>query len=226
MANSFLPDRDAALLAWSLNFSSLITATPTAYGLVAADATAYGLLHTSYATALAACDPGQRSKATVATKNSARQALKISARFLANKIAGTPSVTDAQKLELGLTVRAQPSPIPPPAFAPAVDLVSVLGRNVNVHVHDSQDANRRGRPVNCKGAAIFSFVGAEPPESADGWKSEGVTSKTRVSIIFPDSVAAGAQVWITAQWVGTRMDTGPAAAPITTNLQFGSAMAA
>jgi hypothetical protein len=198
--NSFLPDRDTALLAWSLNFSSLITSTPTAYGLVAADATAFALLHTGYATALAACDPGQRNKSAVATKNSAKASLKTSARLLANKINGTASVTDAQKLELGLTVRAQPSPIPPPAFAPAVDLVSVVGRTVRIHIHDSQEANRRGRPVNVKGASVFSFVGAEPPAGPDGWKAEGITNMTKVDIAFPESVAAGAQVWITAQW--------------------------
>ena len=119
MANSFLPDKDAALLAWSLNFSTLITATPTAYGLVAADATAYAALHTAFATAMAACDPGVRNKAAVADKNDARTALKDSARLLAKRVAGTPSVTDAQKFELGLNVPATPTPIPAPDGVPA-----------------------------------------------------------------------------------------------------------
>jgi hypothetical protein len=34
----FLPNTDARLLAWSLNFNTLITATPTAYGLTTAQA--------------------------------------------------------------------------------------------------------------------------------------------------------------------------------------------
>src|SRR3954464_13225947 len=55
MAGSgFLPDTDAGLLAWSLNFKTLITATPTAFGLTSALATSYGTLHDAYASALAA----------------------------------------------------------------------------------------------------------------------------------------------------------------------------
>lgn len=46
------PDKDQDLDAWSQNFDTKITATPTAYGLVAADATAFHALATDYATRL------------------------------------------------------------------------------------------------------------------------------------------------------------------------------
>src|SRR5688572_9679270 len=128
MSDGFLPNKDAALLAWSLNFSTRITATPTAYGLVAADATAYAALHTNFATTMAAVDPDERNKIATAAKNTARLALKTSARLLAKRVEGTASVTDAQKLELGLNVRAMPSPIPPPATAPIISITSVMGR--------------------------------------------------------------------------------------------------
>ena len=48
----YLPHNDAELLAWSSNFSSLITAAPVTYGLVAGQATAYAALHTAYAAKL------------------------------------------------------------------------------------------------------------------------------------------------------------------------------
>ena len=51
------------------------------------------------------------NKAAVATKNQARANLKNSARLLAKLVEGTASVTNAQKLTLGLNVRAQPTPI-------------------------------------------------------------------------------------------------------------------
>ena len=41
--------------------------------------TPYTALHTAYATALAACDPAQRNKPAVVTKNTARAALKTGA---------------------------------------------------------------------------------------------------------------------------------------------------
>ena len=226
LSTSFLPNKDAALLAWSLNFSTKITATPTAYGLTAAQATAYDAVHDAYSAALAACDPGERSKSLVSAKNDARTALKNSARLLALLVQGTASVTDAQKVELGLTVRQQPSPIPPPADAPALDVVSVSGRTVRIRLHDSTDAARRGKPAGVFGATVLSFVGAEPPSTATGWKFEGNTGRTTFSVVFPESVAPGAKVWLAAFWFNGSKESGPACAPVGTNVQFGSSMAA
>src|SRR5256885_16094541 len=80
---SFLPARDSLLLAWSANFSTRISAAPVPLGLTAAQATAYATLHTNFTNAMAAIDPGERSKSLVAAKNAARLALKTSARLLA-----------------------------------------------------------------------------------------------------------------------------------------------
>lgn len=224
--SGFLPNRDAALLAWSLNFSTKITAAPTTYGLTSAQATAYATLHTAYGAALAACAPGERSKSLVAAKNTARAALKTSARLLALLVQGTASVTSAMKLDLGLNVRQAPSPIPPPAHAPALDILSVNGRVVSIRLHDSTDASRRGKPAGVFGAAVFSYVGATPPESTADWTFEGNMGKTRVDVTFPESVAAGAKVWLAAFWFNGSKEAGPTCAPVGTNVQFGGLMAA
>jgi hypothetical protein len=226
MAKSFLPDKDAALLAWSLNFSSKISATPVLFGLTSALATSYALLHTGYADALGACAPGERSKTLVSQKNAARASLKASARLLAKLVEGTATVTDAQKIELGLTVRQQPTPIPPPAVAPALDVVSVLGRTVKIRLHDATDAARRGKPAGVDGATVLSYVGTTAPADLGAWKFEGNTARTTVDVAFPNSVAPGAQVWLTAMWFNERKQAGPNCAPVGTNVQFGGSMAA
>jgi hypothetical protein len=221
LSTSFLPNKDAALLAWSLNFSTRITATPTAYGLVAGDATSYATLHTAYATALAACDPDERNKIVIATKNTARTALKVSARLLAKRVEGTATVTDAQKLELGLNVRAMPSPIPPPANAPGIGIVGVAGNVVKVRLFDPADAATRGKPAGVYGASLFSFVGTAAPTDIGQWKFEGNTGRTRRVVEFDNTVAAGARVWLTAFWFNGRKQSGPAATPVSTNVQGG-----
>jgi hypothetical protein len=225
-STSFLPNKDAALLAWSLNFSTKITATPTAYGLTAAIATAYGTLHTNYATALAACDPNERNKILVATKNTARTALKNQARLLAKLVEGTSTVTDAQKLELGLNVRATPAPIPPPANAPGITVLATIGNTVKLRLFDATDAARRGKPAGVDGASVFSFVGTAAPTDESAWNFEGVTSRTRIDLVFPGTVAPGAKVWFTAFWFNNRKQSGPAATAVGTNIPGGSAMAA
>ena len=222
MPTSFLPNKDTALLAWSLNFNTLITATPTAYGLSAGLATGYGTLHTNYATALAACEPGSRTRSAVSTKNAARLALKNDARSLAKLVDGTTSVTNAQKLSLGLTVKSSPSPIPAPSSAPGLDVVSVSAWTVKVKLHDSTSGAKRGKPAGVSGASVFSFAGAAAPADISLWKFEGNTGRTTVNVVFPNTLAPGAQVWLTAFWFNGRKQSGPASAPVSTNLQGGS----
>src|SRR4051794_22900338 len=118
MARSFLPDSDGALLAWSANFSALISAGPVPLGLTAPMAASYATLHADFATKLAAVDPGVRNKMAVSQKNSSRLSLKNQARLLASIINGQATVTDATRIELGLTVKAHPAPIPPPSDPP------------------------------------------------------------------------------------------------------------
>jgi hypothetical protein len=58
MGSSYIPSRDADLDTWALNFKTLISATPTNYGLQASDGTAvtnaFNSWHTAY---LAAVNP-------------------------------------------------------------------------------------------------------------------------------------------------------------------------
>jgi hypothetical protein len=195
---TFFPSTDAALLTWSLNFSTLITATPTAYGLTSTQATAYAALHAAYGTALAACDPATRSKAAVSTKNVARTNLKNEARLLANLVNGTATVTDAQKITLGLNVRATPSPIPAPSAAPGLDVLSQNAWTVKIKLHDSTSSAKRGKPAGVSGASVFSFVGATPPSDIATWKFEGNTGRTNIDVAFDSSNAPGTKVWLTA----------------------------
>jgi hypothetical protein len=218
--SSFLPDRDADLLTWAQSASAFITATPTAYGLTAGIATSFASATSAYSTALEAVQPGVRSKMAVIAKNNAKEALKANIRNWAKIVEGTSTVTNAQKAQLGLNVRAAPSPIPPPSVAPNLDIVSVVGRTLKIKLHDGS-GTRRGKPANVRGASIFSFTGATPPASVDDWKFEGQTSKTVLDVPFPTTLAPGATVWLTAFWIGTRMESGPACDPV--SVTFGSA---
>ena len=126
MAN-FLPTREPNLVAWSNNFNTLISATPTAFGLTAAQATAYATLNTAFDTAYNTIKNNTtRSPANIITKNTAKKALIVSARSLAGVIQKFPSITNAQRSSLGLTVPSSPSPIPPPSAAPALEIGSVI----------------------------------------------------------------------------------------------------
>jgi hypothetical protein len=109
--------------------------------------------------------------------------------------------------------------------APGMDVVSVANRTVTVHVHDSANSNKRGKPAGATAAYVYSFVGAEYPADASAWTFEGATTKPRFQVGFPSTVAGGTQVWLCAAWVNAKQEAGPTSVPITTTLQGGGAAA-
>ena len=225
MSKSFLPTTDKGLLAWGQNFFAVGNPIAVSLGLTSTIFTAFNVLVTTFGTTLAACDPGVRNKAAVAAKNTARAALKASARDLAKIVQGQATVSNATKLELGLNVRAQPSPIPPPAFPPQVDIVSVVGRVVKIRLHNSDTAGKRAKPAGVKGAAVFSYVGTTAPTDPNAYKWEGNTTLSVVDVAFPETVAPGTSVFITAMWFNERAQSGPPATPVQAFTQYGMSMA-
>ena len=171
MRTDFLPSREAELVTWSNNFNTKISAAPTAYGLTAGQAMTYASRHGTFTSAYqTANNPNTRSPSNIVAKNTAKRALIVEARSLARIVQAAPGVTPAQKDELGLTVRdGEGSPIPAPAVAPQIDLVSMVGRTLNIRLHDG-DSTRRGKPAGVQGASVFSFVGVTPPVDIASWK--------------------------------------------------------
>jgi hypothetical protein len=111
----FAVRKDAALAAGSDNFSTKISASATTYGLTAAQATAYAAVNATWQSAYqTALTPDTRTKSAVAAKNAARAAMRQMASDLAKIIDGTPTVSDSQRIDLGLAVRPTPAPRPAP----------------------------------------------------------------------------------------------------------------
>ena len=217
-----LPTSDNALLAWSLNFSTKISATPTAFGLTAAQATAYATVHGNFATAMAGVAPTVRSKSATAAKNTARTALKLAANQSVDLVNGTPSVTNSQKISLGINVRVKPTPTPVPTTSPGLVVLSVSAWSVNLKLHDSASSAKRGKPPGVNGAMLFSYIGATPPVDIGGWQPEGMTGRTNVTISFANTNPPGTKVWFSAYWFNGRKESGPSTPPVSTYLQGGS----
>lgn len=99
----------------SQTFSDLIDATPTSYGLTTSQATAYKTLNDDYVAKFLLADaPETRTKAALLNRNNAAVLLKAKAAELAKIVEATPTVTDGQKANLGLSVRKTPEPMGDP----------------------------------------------------------------------------------------------------------------
>jgi hypothetical protein len=226
MARNFFDGTEAELYTGSQSFAAKITATPSAFGLSAAQASSYSALDAAWSAAyLVAKDPDTRTKAKIAAKNLAKDNVRRMASELAKIVQATPTVTNEQRVELGLNVPAQRQPNPPPSVRPGVDIVSVFGRSVTVHIHDSASSTKRGKPAGVLGANVYAFVGTTYPTDPTGWDWQGSTTKNTFEIVFPNDVPNGAQVWICATWFNKTTVAGPVSVPITTNIQGGLSMA-
>lgn len=227
MGRNFYFGKDAEIVAGSSNFSALITLAPTTYGLVSGQATAFATLNTALQSAYSASiNPSTRTPVSVEAKNVAIRNMRVSAVNLSKVVYSTMTVNDSQLVALGLLPRSVRTPIPAPADAPVIDIVSVAGNTVRIRLHATDDSTRRGKPAGVDGAVVFSHVGPTAPTVETEWTNEGITSKTVVDIVFPATAAGGSKVWFTAFWFNPRKQNGPAATPVSTNIAGGSAMAA
>ena len=175
----------------------------------------------------AAVEPATKGSAATFSKNLAKDALYAATKALANQIENTMLVTDAQRHELGLTIRTlEPTPIGPPATAPVVEIETVVGRTIIGRLHGG-DSTKRRKLNGIAGARICSFVGDQPPADIRAWSFELGTTRTDFEVALPSTLPPGTKVWITACWRSLTEQTSPACAPVATHLNFGGpAMAA
>ncbi|MEZ6122891.1 MAG: hypothetical protein R3C49_06905 [Planctomycetaceae bacterium] len=224
--SSRMPTTDAGLLAWSNNFRTRIASDPAIYGLTAQAATAYEAVQSTYATAYqTAVDPGTRTRPSIAAKDAAKAALQLASRQLGRIVEGTASVTDAQKLALGLNVRRPPTPRPAPTTSPILEVMAVTGRTVRLRLH-GDEPSRRGKPKDVVNATIFTYIGETPSSDRNQWRFEFSSNKLVVDIEFADDTPAGTRVWMTACWNNAKCESGPMSQPIGTLLGYGLSFAA
>jgi len=218
--SSYLPSREADLADWALNFNTLINVDPTVYGLTAEQAAEYAARYTAFEGLYEKSkQPTTRTPAVNQGKRDAKRAMIALTRQLVTVIQGQPTTTNEQRAALGITVRdTDPTPFPVPSVSPVLEVTRVNGWTVSLLLHDGM---RRRKPEGVKGANLFSFVGEQPPSEIAAWKFEGGTSRTSLTVEFDHGLTPGTKIWLTAFWFNPRLQSGPACAPVATQINYG-----
>ncbi len=227
MARNFYFGKDATMASGSASFSALINADPSAFGLSDAQALAYGQIDAALQIAYhAAITPSTRSPVAIAGKNVAMKAMQRMASNLSGLIHSMGTATDAQLISLGLLPRPKRTRRKVPDAPPMVRVISVTGRVVKIRVCDKDSSTGRSKPFGARLSQIFSYVGEEPPADSRAYHFEGFSSRTTTQITFPNEVASGATVWLSASWMSARGESSIASVPIRFTLTGGPIVAA
>jgi len=213
----FIPRRDTDFLAWQKNFSTRLSSDSVAFGISPADAAALAILSDSFAAALSlAIEPGSRTRPNIATKNSARAELATRARQLARRIQSDPAVTDAQKIDLGLTPSSAAPPAGgPPRSRPILSVRPLTGGRARLRLADAESPNHRGKPPGTVGAILFVKIGGAMPTLTQDYSYAGMATTAIHTIQLPPE-AHCQEIWITARWFNLRGEEGPQAYPART----------
>src|SRR5260370_41392735 len=103
-----IPTRESELRSWAQNFSAVINAGPSAYGLSLTDAANIKTANDNFqATYAAATTPETRTQVAVQAKNDFKNSMMATLRAYYVIIQNDPGVTDGNKLAAGIKVKSQ-----------------------------------------------------------------------------------------------------------------------
>ena len=216
----YIPAKDADFENWLANFSTLLTANPTDYGLTAPDAVIVAAQYSAWNAAfLLATNPATRTSPAVAAKDGARVTATGVVRPYAVAISRNPAVLDADKLSIGVNLpNFTPVPIPPITDVPSIILQSALPNQHTLQFRSSGAPTSKAKPFGVIGLELFRNIGtvaATSPEQCTLY-----TSATKTPFVVSTDPANAGQVityfsrWTNRSGAGGQAYKGPWSAPL------------
>lgn len=220
MQAPYLPSKDADFDAWTVNFSTLITASPVTYGLVTGDATAIAAAKTSWHAAyLLASNPATRTSVTVANKDAERILCTSIVRPYAVTISRDPSVDNGDKTAVGVNLpNTARTPVPPPSTVPGLALVSAIHFLHTLAYKDTSTPTTKAKPPGAIGMELQTLVAVTAGADPSTGRSWGIVTKSPFSIGWTSGdvgkIATYWGRWVTRSGPSGIAQVGPWSAPL------------
>jgi hypothetical protein len=218
----YIPQTDAGFRDFLANFSTLISADPSRYGLEAADAAIIASMNTSFAAAYVACQsPATRTSGLVTQKDALRASATASCRVYAQQVKVNQGVDNQDKIELGLHINdPTPTPIPAPTTAPMLGIVSAFSGEQTIRYADELTPASRKKPAGAIQLELYVHVGPTPIVDYTQATFVGVYTKNPIQYEFtPDQANMTASYF--ARWRTQRGLVGPWSLPVAMGIAFG-----
>ena len=198
-----IPPKDADLLTWVQNFSSLITATPATYGLLASDATAIANAVAPFVTDMGLIgSPSTKTAAVVSQKNTDKVNMLNIIRPYGQQISINPGVLSTDKIALGLNPRTStPSPIAPPASNPTLSLLSQNPGIANFTYRDSvASPSVKAKPYGVTQCALYGLQSDVVITDPTKLVHQASLTKSPSQFNFPGGYVPGKTWYFAAVW--------------------------
>ena len=154
----------------------------------------------------------QRAEGARQAKDAARAALEKQVRPVTNFVQGYPKTTNADRAEMGITVRdTSPTPAPAPSSRPLALVESGQRLTHQLRLVDESTPTRRARPAGVLGAEVWvKLVDADQPAPTDPTALTFLTMTTKPSFRAEFKAGEGGKTAVyMARWVNTRGEKGP-----------------
>lgn len=210
---NYIPRPDADFAAWAAHYGPAVRAWWEAHGLNTDDLKPLLEALDRWNEAFPAhVSAQQRAEAARQAKDAARAALERQIRPVTGFVQSFPGTTDAERAELGITLRpAKGSPAPRPATRPLA-IVDVGGRLTHrLRLVDESTPTRRARPRGVQRAEVFvAFTppGEPAPANPGDYRYLGSVTRGETTLTF-EPHRGGMQAHYVSRWVSPSGASGP-----------------
>lgn len=207
----YIPNRDAEFLTWAQNFSTLLTASPTTYGLVTGDATAVDTVTDAFTAAYAlATAPTTRTAVTVQAKNIARINAEAVIRPYAQQIAANVGVASDDKIAIGVNPRTSvPTPIGVPTTFPTLTVQPSGPLLITYRYRDNEASpTSKAKPYGSLQVQVFGQTSSTVVTDPTSLPLLTTVTKAPGQLAF-GSVDGNKTCYFAARYITRRGDVGP-----------------
>ena len=210
MAKDYISGGDDAFNAWQANFVNYANANLASLGLVVPDLISILSAQAAWTPSLTAHVAAQaNAQSARATKDGNRTVLEVLIRALVRRLQASPSVSDAEREALGITVPdLGATAAATPTTRPLCQVDTSQRLRHTIDFTDESTPTRKAKPAGVMGAEIWVKIGPTPPVDPSELTFLAVDTRTPYTADF-DGADGGKQAHYMLRWVNTRGETGP-----------------
>lgn len=205
----YMPAADGDFNGWQQNFVDYVSSNLATLGLTLGDiapvTTAQATWASDYPAHIAAVAAAQAARQA---KTQARSEYVAAIRPLVRRLQASPSVNDAERAAMGITVPSTPTPIGPPTTAPLVSIECGNRLQHTLRFFDTATPTRRAKPPGVMGVEIWNKVGTTPPTDENELRFVAVDTSAPFIVNF-DASDGGKTAYYWLRWVSPTGQRGP-----------------